>query len=440
MTGSAAGRVEGSTAPRRALTVLDCIGIGINGVIGSGIFLLPAGVFAAAGGRAPLAWLIVGGLCLLVGLCFAEAASYTDRSGGPYAYARMAFGREVGFGVGFIALASMVLSYATVVRGLTVNLATFVPSVQGHEVAVGAAIIGALAAANIAGIKPAAWTSNFFSAAKLVPLCLLVVLGLWAMDSTWTSRFAAPPTVMPDKAGLLPAAMLALFACTGFEFVSVPAGETRDPARAVPVALLGTLAGSIGLYVVVQVVAIATTPATVLAGADRALVTVASHVGGAWLARLLALGAVISAFGFCAGSALIGPSYIAAFAADDMLPPVLGARRSNGSPVVAIVAYGLASALLGNLGDFKKLADISNIAVVAQYLPTCAALLVLRRIRPPARFRLPLGPLIPLAAIAGCAVFLSAVQREEAQVCAMVVATGFALRLAHLGWRRLSPR
>src|SRR5262249_41278805 len=124
------------------------------------------------------------------------------------------------------------------------------------------------------------------------------------------------------------------------------------------------------------------------------------------------------------------------FAADDMLPPVLGARRAGGSPVVAIVVYALASALLGNLGDFQRLADIANIAVVAQYLPTCAALLVLRRTLPVPRFRLPLGPLIPLAAIAGCVVFLGAVKREEAEVCAAVVATGFALRLVHAGWQR----
>jgi len=298
-------------------------------------------------------------------------------------------------------------------------------------VIVGGAIISALAAANIAGIKPAAWTSNFFSGAKLIPLLLLAALGLLLID---TSRFSALPTVPAAEAGIVPAAMVALFACTGFEFVSVPAGETRDPARAVPIALLGTLGGSIGLYVIIQIVAIGTTPE--LAHSDRAVVAVASHVGGPWLSRLLAAGAVVSSFGFCAGSALIGPSYVAAFAADDMLPPLLGVRRQNGSPLIAIVVYAAAAALLGNLGDFQRLADISNIAVVAQYLPTCLALLVLRRTQPRPRFRLPLGPLIPAVAIAGCVVFLAAVKRDEAVVCAYVVATGVALRLVHFGWRR----
>ena len=81
-----------SEGPKRQLTLLDCFGLGINGIIGSGIFLLPATLYRSAGGRSPLAWLLVGSLCTLVALCFAEAAGRTDRSGGPYRFACDAFG------------------------------------------------------------------------------------------------------------------------------------------------------------------------------------------------------------------------------------------------------------------------------------------------------------------------------------------------------------
>src|SRR5437764_14851547 len=106
----------GAGAQVRRLTLVDCIGIGINGIIGSGIFLLPARVFAAAGGLAWASWFAVGAVCLLVGLCFGEAASGTDRSGGPYAYARSAFGDWVGFAVGWVAFASLVPPYGAVAR------------------------------------------------------------------------------------------------------------------------------------------------------------------------------------------------------------------------------------------------------------------------------------------------------------------------------------
>src|SRR5438045_2675736 len=88
----------------RSLTLIDCIGLGINGIIGSGIFFLPTVLYAKSGARSPFAWLITGALCMLVALCFAEAASRTTESGGPYRYASDAFGSHVGFVVGWITL------------------------------------------------------------------------------------------------------------------------------------------------------------------------------------------------------------------------------------------------------------------------------------------------------------------------------------------------
>ena len=105
------------TRPARELTLFDCFGLGINGIIGSGIFLLPAALQRRAGAQSPLAWLAVGSLCTLIALCFAEAASRTDRSGGPYRYAVEAFGPLVGFAVGWITMVSSLLGYAAVARG-----------------------------------------------------------------------------------------------------------------------------------------------------------------------------------------------------------------------------------------------------------------------------------------------------------------------------------
>ena len=122
-------------AQARQLTLTDCVGIGINGIIGSGIFLLPARVYAQAGGFSWAAWVAVGGVCLLVGLCFGEVASMTTRSGGPYAYAREAFGEPIGFGVGWMALASTVLGYAAVARAVGRNLSFVAPSFAGASAA-----------------------------------------------------------------------------------------------------------------------------------------------------------------------------------------------------------------------------------------------------------------------------------------------------------------
>src|SRR5258708_21480890 len=92
-----------SAAPKR-LTLLDCVGLGINGIIGTGIFLLPAKVFGKSGGMSWAAWLAIGGLCLLVGLCFCEASGRADRNGGPLPSPPEVLPRRVGFAGGGVAL------------------------------------------------------------------------------------------------------------------------------------------------------------------------------------------------------------------------------------------------------------------------------------------------------------------------------------------------
>ena len=186
------------------------------------------------------------------------------------------------------------------------------------------------------------------------------------------------------------------------------------------------LINTLAIYVAVQVVAVGVTPN--LGEADPALARAAEHAFGSAGGRAIVIGALISAFGFCTGSALVGPSYLAAFAEDGMAPLLLARRRANGSPVAAVIAFAGAAAVLGTLGDFNRLADIANIAVVVQYVATCASVPMLRRKGVPARFRLPGGPLIPLLALGGCAVFLREIKRDEAMVCAGVLAFGFALR------------
>ncbi|MGZ6143227.1 MAG: APC family permease, partial [Myxococcales bacterium] len=242
------------------MTLLDCVGLGINGIIGTGIFLLPAKVFSAAGGLSWAAWFAIGGVCLLVGLCFCEASGRTDKNGGPYLYARDAFGRWVGVGVGWMALAANLFAYGAVARGFGRNLSYLIPplALPGPQIALAVAVIVGLAALNYRGIRPGALVSDFFSGAKLIPILLFVAAGLFFVD--W-HRLAIPPPHGESTLGALKVGGLAaLFACTGFEYVPVPAGETDNPRRNVPLALFGALFGSILLYVLVQIVFIGTHP------------------------------------------------------------------------------------------------------------------------------------------------------------------------------------
>lgn len=412
--------------PRRELTLLDCFGLGVNGIIGSGIFLLPAAMYRRGGGASPLAWLIVGGLCAVVALCFAEAAARTDRSGGPYRYACDAFGPHVGFVVGWITLVSSVLGYAAVARGFAEHAAYFIGGDPGLvRAGVIVALVCGLGLLNVVGLKPSARTADLTGFIKVAGLAAFVIVGLMHVD---LARLSAPPVPRPDETpGLLAAAFVGLFACTGFEYVPVPAGETVDPRRAVGLAMVVSVLGATVLYAVVQVVVVSTLPAP--GDSATPLVDAARAFAGHGAAVAVAGVALVSAFGFCSTSALVGPRYVESFAQDRFLPAFLQGRSARfGTPVAAVCVASVIVLALALSLDFSRLADTSNIAVVVQYVSTAAAVLRLRRSPgEAAAFRLPGGPLLPILAILGSMVFLSFVARRELVLGAELIAVGLVI-------------
>jgi basic amino acid/polyamine antiporter, APA family len=217
------------TRPPRQLTLIDCFGLSINGIIGSGIFLLPAALQRRAGSHSPLAWLVAGSLCTLIALCFAEAASRTDRSGGPYRYAVEAFGPLVGFAVGWITMVSSLLGYAAVTRGFAEHAAFLVGGGESQTALIAGVVtlVTLLGAVNVIGIKPSARAGDVIGVIKVLGLVAFVAVGLFHVRAA--NLDAAPSPAAGESPGLFAAAFVGLFACTGFEYVPVPAGETVDP-------------------------------------------------------------------------------------------------------------------------------------------------------------------------------------------------------------------
>jgi APA family basic amino acid/polyamine antiporter len=418
------------------MTLLDCVGLGINGIIGTGIFLLPAKVFRNAGGLSWAAWLATGGVCLLVGLCFCETSGRSERNGGPYLYARDAFGRWVGVGVGWMALASNLLAYGAVARAFGRNLSFLVPALNGTgpQIGVAIAVIGALAALNYRGIRPGALTSDFFSGAKLIPILLFVGLGLFFVD--W-QRLAQPvPAGESTVEALKLGGFAALFACTGFEYVPVAAGETDNPRRNVPLALILALLGSVLLYALVQIVFMGTHPDP--GAADKPLAEAAAAFAGPWAGRFVAAGSVISSFGYLAAVALVTPRYLSALGESGELPPVFARTHPRfGTPSVAIGLTAFLCAGLAVFADFDRLSDLNNAAVFAQYVPTCLAVPLLRRTKGESTFRLPLGPTVPVLATVGCILFLNGIKRADAIFSVATLAVGLVL---HAAWRAFGRR
>jgi APA family basic amino acid/polyamine antiporter len=414
---------------KRQLTLIDCLGIGINGIVGSGIFFLPAALWRSAGGRGPLAWLIVGSLCCLVALCFAEAASRTDRSGGPYRYACDAFGPYVGFGIGWVTLLSTILGYAAVARGFGITAAGFIGQ-GGHtsvEILLSCMMVGGLCAINILGVRSSARTGDVISAIKILSLVLFLLVGMFFVK---LANLSAPPQpASGEQVGLLAAAFAGLFACTGFEYIPVPAGEAQNPRRTIPLAMVISVLASTALYALVQLVATGVHPA--LGTSETPLVDAVGSFAGQRGRKVMEVAALISSFGFCASSALVGPRYLEAFAEDGFVPTAFMRRLERwGTPALAVAMLSaLVTGLLVSGLKFQRLADVSNVAVVVQYVATCVAVLVLRRKAPTGKqgFVIPFGPLVPCLALGGCLAFLQFVGPFELKLAAVMITVGLVL-------------
>lgn len=440
------------STPRRQLTLIDCLGIGINGIIGSGIFLLTAKIWRQAGGKAPLAWLLTGVICSLVALCFAEAASRTERSGGPYRYAHEAFGPYIGFAVGWVTFLSFILGYAAVAKGFGEQLArtewimrpllqifSIEANPQRFATIVGMALVVLLGGVNVLGVHIGAKTSSTISAVKILSLLLFVGVGIFFVKwgRLWMGPMPAidPDSHQPESTGVLAAAFTALFAMTGVEYLSVPAGEVKRPTRTIPWALGLSVIFVMIIYILVQVVSGGTT--SNLQNSTNAIVDAAQSFSGVPGRRFMELAFLISALGYCAGSALVGPRYLEVFAQDGFLPKALHLRSARwGTPILATLVFSGLVLFFVQFAGFAQLADLSNIAVVIQYLSTCIAVLILRKKSKPADggVVIPGGPLIPILAIVGCTAFLAGVGKTEWVVAGSAMIVGLLLSIV---WRWL---
>jgi basic amino acid/polyamine antiporter, APA family len=418
----------------KKLSVFDTFCLGLNAIIGSGIFIFPGLLAKVAGPMSILAFGVCGLLLVFVALCYAELGSMFRQSGGPYVYAKEAFGPRLGFGVGWVSWVTSIFSWAAVANAVSSNLAYFQPAFDRTLVAkaVAVCLILGFGLINYRGIKLGAWTVNAFTVGKLVPLLLFVAVGCF-----WIEPANYKPFWQANAGSFSQAVFLSLWALQGFEVTPFPAGESQNPQRAVPIAAVGSLVCATLIYVLIQTVAIGVHPGLAGAGA-KPLAEAAARCMGAAGGTVMALAAVISMIGYNAGNALGCPRLLSALAEDRNLPPRLAAPHPRfNTPSVAVVITVLLTACAALFFTFESLVRLANLVVILQYLASCTAVIWLRYKRPDAerRFKLPLA--IPVA-VAGCAVscwLLKEVKPSEFLVAGAVIGVGF---LCWAAYRRVS--
>ena len=418
-------RAVPSVALLRAVGRWQILGLSINSVVGSGVYLLPATAFALLGPLSVWGVLAAGATVGLLVLTYARAASLFEQQGGSALYAREAFGPFAGFQVGWTIWLTRVATAASLANGLADAVARFWPA-AGSGAGRSAIIAGSLAllaALNIVGVRRAAQVSLALVACKLLPLALFVALGVFHVD--WSLAFGATDAGEATRAGLGQAALLLLFAYAGFENLSVAAGEYKDPKRNVPFALLAMIVLVTAIYAAVQLVAQGTLPG--LAHSSTPLADAAATFGGETLALVLTVGAALSILGTSNATLLLGPRFLHTLAVDGYGPRALARVHPRfRTPDLAIALQGVLALALALSGSFVQLALLSMVTRLVAYLTTSASVLVLERRHgtPPGALRLPGGPLIPIAAFALSLALLSAAQPAHLLATAIAMAVG----------------
>jgi amino acid transporter len=385
-----------------------------NNLVGSGIFVLPAVVAVILGASAIVAYIVCAIAIGLIGLTFSEAGSRVSAPGGTYAYAEAAFGPFVSFQSGVLFWLSQVGASAAVATVFAGSIAAIAPSLGGiiPRAVILVILYGGLAVINIRGVRTGMDIVEVITAAKLLPLILLVVVGAFFVTPAhlaWTS--------MPTVAQIGSASLILIFAFVGVEGALTSSGEVKDPSRTVPRGILIGLGAVSLLYIAIQLVAQGVLGPDLALDQDAPLVAVAARAFGPTGRILLGVGAAISAFGYVSGDILTTPRLLFAFARDGFLPRRLATVSPRfHSPTAAIVVYTTLTCVLAITGTFRTLVILSTVSVLIVYLITCLASIRLTRrdVRgdgPP--FVLPGGPAIPLIACIVVAWMLTSASRRE---------------------------
>jgi APA family basic amino acid/polyamine antiporter len=357
----------------------------VGNMIGSGLFLLPSAL-AGYGGVAILGFGLSALGAVLLALVFARLGLRHSRSGGPYVYARIAFGDATGFAVAWSYWVSNWCGNAAIAVAFAGYLGALLPGATASPLRAAAMAVAALwlcTLFNLRGTRSAGHMQIVLTVAKLLPLAAIILVGVWSVDAASWQPFNR------SDSGLLGAttatAALTLWAFLGLECATIPAAEVRDPQRTVPRA---TMVGTV-LAVVVTVgacmIVVGLLPASTLAVSGAPFVDAAARLWGGPAGLLFGAAAALSCIGALNGWVLMQGQLPLAVARDGLFPAVFARCDVRGTPWAGLVLSSTLSSVLivanyqrSLVGMFTFAILLSTAATLLSYLVCSAAALRLR--------------------------------------------------------------
>ncbi|CRK51434.1 Uncharacterized amino acid permease YhdG [Rhodococcus sp. RD6.2] len=418
---------------RKDLTAWDLTVFGVAVVVGAGIFTLTARTAGnVAGPSVSLAFVLAAIACGLAALCYAEFASTVPVAGSAYTFSYATFGEFVAWIIGWDLILEFALAASVVAKGWSLYLAdvlgveSTVLEIGGHDFDWGSVLlIAALTVVLATGTKLSSRVSAVITGIKVAVVLLVIVVGAFYITGSNYSPYIPPS--QPGETGegihqslfsfltgaggstfgwygLLAAASLVFFAFIGFDVVATTAEETKNPQKALPRGILGSLAIVTVLYVAVTLVLTGMVNYTELSGEGATLATAFEYHGITWAQWVINFGA-LAGLTTVVMVMLLGQTRVAfAMSRDGLLPRQLAHTGKRGTPVRITVIVGVISGTLAAFFPMGTLEEMVNIGTLFAFVLVCVGVVVLRRTRPDLErgFRVPWVPLIPILAVLAC--------------------------------------
>ncbi|MGN5240646.1 amino acid permease [Rhodococcus sp. SJ-3] len=425
---------------RKELTARDLTIFGVAVVVGAGIFTLTARTAGnVAGPSISLAFVLAAIACGLAALCYAEFASAVPVAGSAYTFSYATFGEFVAWIIGWDLILEFALASAVVAKGWSLYLGGMFggsSTVDLGPISVdwGALlIVGAITIVLAIGTKVSSRVSAVVTAIKVAVVLLVIVVGIFYIDKSNYSPYVPPAEESRDVAhgvhqslfsaltgangssygwyGLLAAASLVFFAFIGFDVVATTAEETKNPQKALPRGILGSLAIVTVLYVGVTLVLTGMveytdlrTGSALVGNGSATLATAFEAHGIGWAQMVINIGGLAGLTTVVMVMMLGQTRVLFAMSRDGLVTRKLAKTNNKGVPVRITLIVGGVVAVLAAVFPMGVLEEMVNIGTLFAFVLVCVGVMVLRRIRPdlPRGFRVPLMPWVPILAVIAC--------------------------------------
>lgn len=387
----------------------------INGVIGAGIFALPAIVGTALGAFAVFGYIFCGIMLAAIMLCYAEIGSRVTCSGGSYAYVEAAFGDFTGYVINWLYFFGWgLLGSAALMNIIADSLAILFPIfsnplIRGIFFFV---LLGLMVLINVRGAKQGIGMVKLITIIKLLPLLAIIIFGFSKVQASnlhWGH--------LPSIKTFGDTALILFFAFAGFETSLCVGGEFKNPKRTVPMGIL--LGGIVVLivYMLLQTVTQGVIGAEMASFKDAPLAAVAEKIVGPIGATILLFTAAVSCFGSVFADVMATPRALFASANNGQLPKFLGkVHPTYATPHLAVITYASLIFIFSISGGFKQLAIMASAVILIIYLTVILATVKLRskpQLPSEKTFRAPGGLVTPIIGIASIIWLLSSLKKWE---------------------------